>query len=78
MRKLRQEVNVPISTVTHDVSEIKKEYYRNKGEALVKALKKNRFYAYYTEKKEESIQLLNILIQDEGTWLQTYSKYSGT
>ena len=64
MRKLRQEVNVPISTVTHDVSEIKKEYYRNKGEALVKTLKKNRFDAYYTETKEEAIQLLNILIPD--------------
>ena len=61
MRKLRQEVNVSISTVTHDVKEIKKEYYRYKGEALVKALKKNRFDAYYAETKEEAVQLFHVI-----------------
>ena len=40
MRKLRQNVDVPLSTVTHDIDQIKKEYSFYKGTALVKALKK--------------------------------------
>lgn len=64
MRKMRQEVNVPLSAVTHDAEEIKREYYRYKGEALVKKLKKNYFEAYYTETKEEAASLLSTLIPD--------------
>lgn len=40
MRKLRQNVDVPLSKVTHDIDQIKKEYSFYKGTALVKALKK--------------------------------------
>lgn len=64
MRKLRQEVNVPLKVVTHNIEEIKKELYKNKGEALVKALKKNLFEAYYVETKGEAASLLHSLIPD--------------
>lgn len=64
MRKLRQEVNVPLSAVTHDVGAIKKQYARYKGEALVKALEKNRFTAYYVESTQEAAAQLHALIPD--------------
>lgn len=64
MRKLRQEVDVSISTVTHDIDAIKREFYRYKGEALVKALKKNFFDAYYVESCDEAKELLHSLIPD--------------
>lgn len=64
MRKLRQEVDVPISTVTHDVEAIKREFYRYKGEALVKVLKKNSFDAYYVESCGDAAELLHSLIPD--------------
>ena len=51
MRKLRQNVDVPLSAVTHDINQIKKEYSFYKGSAIVKALKKNFFDAYYVENK---------------------------
>lgn len=38
MRKLRQEVNVPLAAVPYNVGEIKQKYYRHKEEALVKKL----------------------------------------
>ncbi len=41
MRRLRQNVDVPLSAVTHDINQIKKEYSFYKGSAIVKALKKN-------------------------------------
>ena len=62
MRKLRQEVNVPIKEITHSVDEIKKELVTLKGTALVKALKKNLFEAYYVETKGEAVKLLHSLI----------------
>lgn len=65
MRKLRQEVDVPLSAVTHDTEQIRKAFYRYKGEALVKVLKKNLFEAYYAENKEEAARLVNALIPDE-------------
>lgn len=52
MRRLRQNVDVPLSAVTHDINQIKKEYSFYKGSAIVKALKKNFFDAYYVEKQE--------------------------
>lgn len=64
MRKLRQEVDVPLSAVTHDIEQIKKDYYRYKGEALVKALEKNFFTAYYVETKVEAARLMDTLIED--------------
>lgn len=64
MRKLRQEFSVPLSAVVHDVDNIKKQYYRHKGEALVKALKKNRFEACYAETKAEAKAVLHSLIPD--------------
>lgn len=65
MRKLRQCVDVPLSSVTHDVDEIKKMYYKYRGEALVKALKKNRFDAYYAEDADTARMILLNLIPDE-------------
>lgn len=64
MRKLRQEIDVSLSAVTHDVDAIRKQYYQYKGEALVKALKKNHFEAYYTATKEEAASLMHTLIPD--------------
>jgi L-lactate utilization protein LutB len=64
MRKMKQEIDVPLSLVTHDVAAIKKEYYRYKGEAAVKALKKNRFEAYYAQDKKEASELISKLIAD--------------
>lgn len=64
MRKLRQPVDVPLSAVTHDIDEIKRTFNKYKCEALVKALKKNFFEAYYAESKEEAVTLLNNLIED--------------
>ena len=64
MRKLRQEVDVPLSAVTHDIDEIRREYYRYKGEALVKKLKKNFFEAYYVENRDEAARLMDTLIPD--------------
>ena len=64
MRKLRQEVDVPLSAVTHDIKQIKRDFYKAKGEALVKALKKNFFEAYYVETKEEAARLVDGLIED--------------
>ena len=57
MRKLRQEVNVSLESVTHDIDVIKKEFYRHKGNALVKALEKNHFDAYYVENKEAAAEV---------------------
>lgn len=65
MRKLRQEVNVSLESVTHDIDVIKKEFYRHKGNALVKALEKNHFDAYYVENKEAAADLVDQLIPDE-------------
>ena len=65
MRKLRQEVNVSLESVTHDVNAIKKEFYKAKGEALVKVLEKNYFEAYYAETKEEAAKLLEKMIPAE-------------
>lgn len=64
MRKLRQEVNVPIKSIIRNVDEIKKEYITKKGEALVKALKKRFFEAYYVGTKAEAVKLLHSLIPD--------------
>lgn len=64
MRPLRQPVDVSLSAVTHDTDEIKRIFYRYKGEALVKALKKNFFEAYYVESKTEAAQLLHSMIED--------------
>ncbi len=65
MRKLRQEVDVSLASVTHDIEAIKKDFYRAKGEALVKALEKNHFDAYYVENREMAANLLEKLIPDE-------------
>ena len=65
MRKLRQNVDVPLSKVTHDIDQIKKEYSFYKGTALVKALKKNNFDAYYVENKCEAAKLLHQLILND-------------
>lgn len=54
MRKLRQPVDASLSAVTHNIDEIKRTFNKYKGEALVKALKKNFFEAYYVESKEEA------------------------
>lgn len=64
MRKLRQEVDVPLSVVTHDIDKIKREFYNAKGKALVKALKKNFFEAYYVETKADAAHLVDSLIAD--------------
>lgn len=64
MRRLRQNVDVPLSAVTHDINQIKKEYSFYKGSAIVKALKKNFFDAYYVENKSEAAKLLHQLIPD--------------
>ena len=62
MRKLRQEVDVPLREVTHDIGEIRREFNGYRGKALVEALKKNRFEAYYVENKAEAADLLDTLI----------------
>lgn len=64
MRELRQPVDVSLKKVTHDVEAIKKEFYRKKGAALVKILKKNRFEAYYADDKKEAASILDSLIED--------------
>lgn len=64
MMELRQNVDVSLEAVTHDIVRIKKEFFKYKGEALVKALKKNHFEAYYAENKEEAAILVNTLIPD--------------
>lgn len=64
MRKLRQEVNVSLDAVTHDTVQIKEEFYSQRGSAIVKALKKNHFDAYYAESKEAAAELLQELIPD--------------
>lgn len=43
MRKLRQEVDVPLSAVTHDIDEIRREYYRYKGGGTGKETEKELF-----------------------------------
>ena len=67
MRRLRQNVDVPLSAVTHDINQIKKEYSFYKGSAIVKALKKNFFDAYYVENKSEAAKLLHQLIPTTGS-----------
>lgn len=64
MRKLRQDIDVSIKSVTHDIEEIKREFNRYRGEALVKALKKNLFEAYYVDNREEAANLLEQLISE--------------
>ncbi len=64
MRKLRQEVTIPLSAVVHDVDDIKRQYCQYKGEAIVKALQKNRFEACYAETKEAAAAVLHGLIPD--------------
>ncbi|MBK5252921.1 MAG: lactate utilization protein [Peptostreptococcaceae bacterium] len=65
MRKLRQEVDVSISTVQRDTEKIKKEFYLYKGEALVKSFKKNHFEAYYTDTKAKAAELIHSLIPND-------------
>lgn len=64
MRKLRQEIDVSLENVTYDVEEIRRTFNRKKGEALVKALKKNFFDAYYVEDRAEAVELLDSFIDD--------------
>lgn len=63
-RKLRNDIDVPLSMAARDVTKIKKEYYRRRGNALVKALKKNFFEAYYADDKKEAAAIINRLISD--------------
>ena len=64
MRKLRKEIDISLENVTYDVEEIKRTFHRKKGEALVKALKKNFFDAYYVENKEQAAELVDSFIAD--------------
>ncbi len=50
----------------HDRNKIKKEFFKQKGMAAVKNLKKNNFEAYYCDSVEEAGKLTLSLIPDNG------------
>ena len=50
----------------HDRNRIKKDYFKQKGEAAVKNLKKNNFEAYYCDSVGEAGNLTLSLIPDNG------------
>ena len=54
-----------LSAVTHDIKQIKRDFYKAKGEALVKALKKTFFEAYYVETKAVSYTHLDVYKRQE-------------
>ena len=57
---------LPLQAVTHDVREIRGEYYRKKAETAIKNLKKNQFEAHYAASLTGAEALLLDLIPDGG------------
>ncbi len=54
-----------IKDAAYDVAEIKRKFYRSKGENAVKRLEKNGFSAYYADDKAKAAEILIGLIPDD-------------